>query len=361
MNLAWKEMKYNKKNFILIGITIILMIFMVIFLSGLTNGLARVISAGLDKSGAEYFAVSKDAENIISASNISENDAVKISDMTGDKTALLNVKRSYITYGNSDEKEGIAYFGVDADEFISPQVTEGSNLSDTADTVVLNDVMKDKGIKVGDEIVDSASKTKLKVIGFTKDAYYSHTSVGYVSLKTYLNMEKKINPFYKTSYNALAIKGTDIDNIKLSGITVATKSEIVNNLPGYTAEKITINMIIWVLVIITGAILAVFFYIITLQKTKQYGVMKALGMKNGEIALILIKQVAMMSFIGTSLGVLLAYGLSLVLPSAMPFYFKLSDALIISGVFIMISIAGGILSVRRVAKVDPLIIIGGME
>ena len=360
MWLAWNEMKHNKKNYSLIGMTIVLMLFMVIFLSGLTNGLARAISAGIDNANAEYFVISDDAEGLIAASSLSEEEVSKTKDMTSDNAEAITVRRSYISK-EGIEKESMAYFAIDVDGFINPDVVEGTKLGDEENTIVLNEVMKDKGIEIGDKIIDNASNVELTVVGFAKDAYYSHVSVGYVSFKTIEKIETAINPYYKINYNAVAINGTDIDGINLSGLEAVDSKTIVENLPGYSAEKITINMIIWVLVVITGAILAVFFYIITIQKRKQYGVMKAIGMKNSEIAMVIVEQVAILSFIGTVCGVLLAYALSLVLPAALPFFFNISDAVIIAVVFMIISILGSLLSVIKVAKVDPLITIGGAE
>ena len=361
MWLAWNEIKHNKKNYGLIGLTIVLMLFMVIFLSGLTNGLARAISAGIDNSNAEYFVISDDAENLIAASSLNEDEVSNIKNMTSSNASAINIKRSYITKESGTDKENIAYFAIDTDEFINPNVVEGTKLGDEEYTIVLNEVMKDKGINIGDKIIDNASGIELIVVGFAKDAYYSHVSVGYISFETFEKIETTINPYYETRYNAVAINGTDVDGIKLTGVEVVDREVIIENLPGYSAEKITINMIIWVLVIITGAILAVFFYIITIQKRKQYGVMKAIGMKNSEISSVIIQQISILSCIGTVCGVLLAYGLSLVLPASMPFYFNILDAAIIAVVFIIISILGSLLSVIKVNKVDPLITIGGAE
>lgn len=46
MRLAWKELKYNWKRYLLIEIIVVLMMFMVLFLSGLVQGLGRAVSSG---------------------------------------------------------------------------------------------------------------------------------------------------------------------------------------------------------------------------------------------------------------------------------------------------------------------------
>ena len=45
MKLAWKEIRHSKTKYLLIEGILVLMIFMVVFLSGLANGLGDAISA----------------------------------------------------------------------------------------------------------------------------------------------------------------------------------------------------------------------------------------------------------------------------------------------------------------------------
>ena len=52
-------------------------------------------------------------------------------------------------------------------------------------------------------------------------------------------------------------------------------------MPGYTEENGTIIMMLAFLIVISAFVIAVFFYVITIQKTQQFGVMKAIGASNG--------------------------------------------------------------------------------
>ena len=45
MKIAWNEITYQPKKFVLIEFLIATLMFMVVFLSGLTNGLASSVSA----------------------------------------------------------------------------------------------------------------------------------------------------------------------------------------------------------------------------------------------------------------------------------------------------------------------------
>ncbi|EGD48080.1 LOW QUALITY PROTEIN: protein of unknown function DUF214 [Ruminiclostridium papyrosolvens DSM 2782] len=361
MQLAWKEMKHYKKNYILIECTIILMIFMVIFLSGLTNGLGRAVSAAIENSNADFFAISEDAQNVIAASSLTQKQVNELIKHKSGAVSPLNIQRAYVKQKNSTEKLDITYLAIDTGSFLSPEVTDGAKLSSGEHEIVLNDTYKEDGISVGDVVEDTASGIQLTVVGFTKGAFYGHVSAGYISFDTFNNIRKSSNPNYVLAYNVVAIQGQAQGGLNVSGVNIVNKDTIVNNLPGYEAEQTTIQMIIWVLIVITGAILGVFFYILTIQKQKQFGVMKAIGMKTKQIAGVLISQIMALSVTGVIFGTLLAYGLSKVLPSNMPFFFQGKDALVISMAFVAISVFGGILSIFRVGQVDPIITIGGNE
>ena len=53
MKHAWKELMYGKKKYILIEILLILLMFMVLFLSGLAEGLGRAVTAGIETMDAQ--------------------------------------------------------------------------------------------------------------------------------------------------------------------------------------------------------------------------------------------------------------------------------------------------------------------
>lgn len=84
MKLAWKEIKHSMSKYVLIEILLVLMIFMVVFLSGLANGLGWAISASIEKREAQHFVISEDAEKLISISNIDTKALEQVASQTND-------------------------------------------------------------------------------------------------------------------------------------------------------------------------------------------------------------------------------------------------------------------------------------
>jgi putative ABC transport system permease protein len=363
MKLAWKEIKHSISKYVLIESILVLMIFMVVFLSGLANGLGWAISASIEKTDAEYFVMSTDAEKLISVSNVDKGILEQVASQTKDNVTNLNIKRSNINTLREEKKLDITYFAIDPESFLSPEITEGEALPKFSEEypVILNDSFKEQNIVIGDVVEDSVTGLSLTVVGFTQDEIYGHSPVGFLGTDTFTALNLQVNSSYTEKYNAIAVQGSDIETINIKGFEVIDKATVINNLPGYAAEQLTIKMILWVLVIISSAVLGVFFYVITIQKQKQFGVLKAIGMKMSELTKYIMSQVLILSMIGVIIGNLLATIMASVLPSSMPFSLKIPTVIMISIVFIIISLLTSLVSIRKVAKVDPIVIIGGNE
>ncbi|MCB2288501.1 ABC transporter permease [Clostridium sp. CS001] len=363
MVLGLKELKHNKSKYALIVGILILLVFMVLFLSGLANGLAMATSGAIEDAKAEYYVLSEDADDIITRSTLSEQQFKGVRAMTTDDVTAIDLQRTSIELEGDETKRDITYMAVDPDSFMMPKVIEGNTLesADTGYSIVLDDSFKDDGVEIGDSIIDSKAGTKMKVVGFAKDILYGHSSMGIISTDTYTQIRTLITPSYKKDYNVFAIKGKDVENIRLKGVEVLSKASVISKIPGYAQEQTTINMILWVLVIVSAAILGVFFYVITIQKLQQFGVLKALGADMKMLSGMVIFQVLLLAGGSMIIGNILTFIMAGMLPSSMPFSLKGPSAILISLAFVVISVLCSLISLVKVAKVDPLITIGGKE
>src|SRR5699024_11467076 len=69
----------------------------------------------------------------------------------------------------------------------------------------------------------------------------------------------------------------------------------IYGIPGYTAENGTIMMMLGFLLAISAFVITVFFYVITLQKSNQFGIMKAIGASNAFLGRAVVSQVFMLA------------------------------------------------------------------
>jgi putative ABC transport system permease protein len=89
----------------------------------------------------------------------------------------------------------------------------------------------------------------------------------------------------------------------LSNTNASSIFEIkAENIPRYKEEQGTLTMIIAFSLVITSLLIVVFFYVITLQKTQQLGVLKVIGTKNSYLAYDLVVQAVFLSVVALLVG-----------------------------------------------------------
>lgn len=372
MKHAWKEMIYGKKKYVLIEVLLILLMFMVLFLSGLAEGLGRAVTAGINTMDAAYYLLDDSAEELITVSTLDADVLDKISAQTSSDVAPLDIQRMYLVKEGDTEKLNVIYFAIEPGSFIEPEIMTGESLKQAYESygeplneefhpIILDDDFMLEGISIGDKVYDSSTDIAFTVTGFAKDQMYGHVSIGFISTDTYTAIRERLNPMYTKKYHAIVIQGDDIKGIDIQGTEVVSKADIISNVPSYAAEHMTITMIVWVLVVVSAIIIGIFHYILTLQKRKQFGVMKALGTSSGKLAWIVICQVAILSVFAGIVSLGLTFGMAAGLPETMPFYLKPGNAIVVTLAFVVISILSSVLSIINISRVDPITAIGGGE
>lgn len=70
MFLALRELKHAKLRYILIGLIMVLIAWLVLFVTGLANGLANDNGAAISSNKATYYVLQKDSDNRLTRSNL---------------------------------------------------------------------------------------------------------------------------------------------------------------------------------------------------------------------------------------------------------------------------------------------------
>lgn len=357
MFLALKEMRYSKLRYGLIVGIMFLIAYVVFMLSGLATGLSAEFKMVIDDWNPGNIILSQDANKTFAASQLSQGDLDRVD---ASEKAALGLYSGAIAEG--DEQENITVFGTENDAFLLPEVTEG-RMFDADDEIIISQNLADDGYKIGDAVTIGSSDTELKIVGIYPTTYYATTPVIYTTLDTWTALKYGNQPFASEDekpINAIAVKeDAKLDNSTGTTLEMMDKDTFIDNMPGYSAQNLTLTGMIYFLFVIAAAIVGIFMYVITLQKTAIFGVMKAQGISNGFIAKSIVAQSFFVGVIGVAIAFVLAYLTSFVLPDAMPFAIAWSQWGIYSLVLLIVAILGGLFSIRTVTKVDPITAIGG--
>ncbi|MBP2058167.1 putative ABC transport system permease protein [Lactobacillus colini] len=352
MFLALKEIKYEKLRYGLITFMIFLIAFLIYMLSSLAVGLASENTQAVESWKTQSVVLNKNS-NINLAQSVLTSDQVKKSDL-GSKEAFVGETPVVVKHkGNSTVSA--QFIGLDKDQYIykNLELTQGKKVIRSHE-VVVDKSFANKGYKVGDKISLNGEKTKYKIAGFVNNAKINIAPIVYGELSTW----KKIRPLAPNAVASGIISQNSNFKLKSDDVKTYKVKAFIKKLPGYTAQNLTFALMIGFLFVISLIIIAVFLYILTMQKMPNYSVLRAQGIPTKTLVGATISQSLILTFVGSVLALIVMLIMVQVMPSAVPIEF--APWIMASGLIGMIitGVIGGLIPIRSIMKVDPVKAIG---
>ncbi|MBE1553933.1 ABC transporter permease [Sporosarcina limicola] len=336
MTIAWKEMKKSKTKFVILGSIIFLVSFLTFIISGLSNGLSQDNAALIKDLPAGQFYMSSDANETYNLSRI--NETVQKNELKKQKDATaFSIQMGFVN--DAGDKQHSVAFVTSTDSKLFEKVGQGE--------VVLDRSLEEEGIKVGDTLTNNQFSGEFKVKGFVDQKKYSHAPVAYVNVENY----KEI---YRVNEMQLLFIPGQAKAQAITGLQSFSNKQFLNAIPSYNAEQMSLNMIVWFLVVISGMLFAIFFYMMNVQKIGLYGILKAIGVKTSSLFVMMWSQMLFITVIALGLSIALSQGFTMIAPKGMPFSLTVETTLQLSVIFIIIGFLGATLSGLQIKKVEPL-------
>ncbi|KRN02321.1 peptide ABC transporter permease [Levilactobacillus senmaizukei DSM 21775 = NBRC 103853] len=353
MFLALKEIRHEKLRYGLIVGMVVLVSYLVFVLSGLSYGLAQQNTQAISSWDARSITLNDDANESLSQSLITAKTA---------KTLTLSRHEAYIgqagvvakTRGRA--KLSAQFLGLDRDQFIYDRVPVTSGHKPTqANQVMVDDSFKDNGYRLGDRVQLNSTSTHYRIVGFTHNAKLSVAPVIYGTLATWRALSHVTTDFKASGIvsNAATFKP------KNSALATLSMSKFINKLPGYSAQNTTFTFMIAFLMVIAMVVIAVFLYILTMQKLPNYAVLRAQGIPATVLVNTTISQALILVVSGLAIGAVLTAATVLALPAGVPMSFNLPLLAGVTGGILLTGVVGALIPVRIILHVDPVSVIGG--
>ncbi|EPD50556.1 ABC transporter permease [Paenisporosarcina sp. FSL H8-0542] len=336
MNIAWKEIRKSKAKFIILGSIIFLVSFLTFIISGLSNGLSQDNAALIKDLPNGQFYMNEEANETYNLSKIDEKLQDKAINNQKD-AAALSIQMGFVN--DADDKQHSVAFVTSTDSKLFEKVGEGE--------IILDRSLEEDGINVGDTITNNQFSGEFKVKGFVDQKKYSHAPVAYINMENY----KEI--YGVEDMQLVFVPGNDKEQA-IDGLQSFSNKEFLNTIPSYSAEQMSLNMIVWFLVVISGMLFAIFFYMMNVQKIGLYGILKALGVKTSQLFGMMWSQMLFITAIALTLSVALSQAFTMIAPEGMPFSLTIQTTVQLSLIFVFIGFIGATLSGIQIKKVEPL-------
>ncbi|WP_093588857.1 ABC transporter permease [Lentzea waywayandensis] len=359
MFVAWRELRFAKGRFALMGTVIVLITLLVGLLSGLTAGLGRQnVSAitGLPADRIAFAAPSGGQGLSYADSTVTETQWRHWATVPGVTAAEpLGITTTKATAG--DRSTGVSVFGVRTGSVLAP---DGGKLNEHS-AVLSATAAADLGIRSGDSV--ALGGRRLTVAAVSSDAFYSHTPVIWTTLDVWRATAPPSGTSGGPAATVIALTTTSDADLATADDAAGTRTvstdDSLSAIGSYTSENGSLQLMRGFLFAISALVIGAFFTVWTIQRSGDIAVLKALGATTAWLLKDALGQAVVLLAGGTLVGTGLAAGLGAAIAgSTVPFVLTPATVLVPAAVMVVLGALGAALAIRRITSVDPLTALG---
>ncbi|GAA3375114.1 ABC transporter permease [Streptomyces racemochromogenes] len=359
MFVAWRDLRFAKGRFALMGSVVLLITLLVGLLSGLTSGLAREnVSAvtGLPASHLAFAAPAGDQKVSFTQSQLPEA-AWKTWRARPGVGAAQPLGIRTVNAAAGGRTAAVSAFGVEPDGRLAPA---GTGLGPGRAVLTEKAAKELGGLTAGARV--RIGTQELTVAAVSGTAAYSHTPVVWTDLADWQRVGgPAASP--DTTATVVALEGSGGTDWAAGDAAAGTKTLTVDEALGaigsYQAENGSLQLMRGFLFAISALVIGAFFTVWTIQRSGDVAVLKALGASTPYLLKDALGQAVVMLAIGTGAGTALAAAIgALISGGDVPFVLDAATVLAPAAIMIVLGVLGAALSIRRITAVDPLTALG---
>ena len=348
MFVGLRDLWFAKGRFLLMTTVIALVAFLVVMLSGLTEGLAAQNTSGIAELPGTHVVFSESPDGLSftqSRMDASQQHSwASLEDITD--VASLGITRSSLS--TDDSVVPVAVFGADVASFIAP-----AELVDGTTAVVTSEVATDYGISAGDSVrIGDATFVAAIVDG---DTSFSHSPVVWIGLESWQTLAGAGDT---TSVIVLDVDGSVAPDA-VDGAIVVPIDETFSAIGSFSEENGSLQMIRWFLLVISALVVGAFFTVWTIQRRHDVAVLKAMGASTRYLLVDALGQAAIVLIGAALIGGTFGFLVGQLLSGVVPFASGVGTTITPLATLVVIGLAGAALAIRSITKVDPLSALGG--
>lgn len=366
MMLAFAEIRRGGGRFASIIAALSLIVFLVLTLGALADGLFFGATGAVRSTNATAYAFSPDAKGSLIRSSMSPAQEQEVQRAPG-VTQATGVGVLLTAGQAADEEYDLAIFGVDPQGAGVPTTVTEGRLPEPGENAVaaVDQGLIDQGVAMGDTI--SVGTQSIEVVGVVQDSQYQLQPTVWTSLATWRDMRNEVRPEFtgvNDDVNAVALvteSGVTAEQIQaeIGDLTVLSAEQTGLAIPGVEQQSSTLNAIIYTALAVAALVVALFFALVVLEKRELFAALKALGTPTRKLGVGVILQAIIASAMGLVIGALAARGLGAIVPDEVPTLFRNQTFITIAIFTLVAGVVGATFSLRRIARIDPATAIGG--
>ena len=366
MRLALRELVRRPGRFVTATAILTLIAVLLMFLGGLLDGLLRNATGAVRAQSADAIVYSDASRSSFLRSRIEPEvratieAAAGIDEVGGLGVVLLGAR---VPGNGPRDLADTALWGYElAPDRVPEPPGNGEAYAD--------EILRADGVELGDELLLGPARSPVRVIGWVTDTAYNGQGGVWTNLDTWHEILAANRPdavLADDVVQALVVRGSGspadvvaaVDGAGGGAVYALTVDDAIEEIPGVTEQRTTFNQILGVTVVIALVVIALFFALLTVERSSLYGVLKALGARSGSIFVGLVTQAVAVTLVAAVLAGIVVVILDLLIPpGAIPLYIS-AGRIVVSVVLLLVAaVVGCGFSLRRVLRIDPASALG---
>ncbi|WP_298807068.1 ABC transporter permease [uncultured Pseudokineococcus sp.] len=358
MFVAWRDLRFARGRFVLIGAVVALITLLVGFLAGLTGGLAsQNVSAVLELPGDRLVLQQPaDGRPSFSESTLQAGTVQMWRGAPGvDQVLPVGITQTRAEAGRTSTPVAAVGLprsgGPGAVSDLAPSRDGSVGLSaDAADQL---------GVGVGDQIGITGTTYQVAAVG--GEAWYSHTPVITMTPDAWTAADERVGG--DGAATVLAVSGDpDWDAVaETTGTAAKTPLAALTSLETFRSEVGSLGLMVAMLFGISALVVGAFFTVWTMQRARDVAVLKALGATTASLVKDALGQAAVVLAAGIATGMVAVLVLGALAGTALPFLLSPLTTVVPAAAMAVLGLAGAAVALRTVTSADPLTALGSAQ
>ncbi len=360
MSLARRNLFQDKTRLALSIFGVALAVMLILVLKGFLTGMNRQITSYLDHSPGSIIVAQEDVVNLLGSTSLLPEGIVQKAETIRGVDEVIPILSQFVILNLHDKKQPAYMIGYDPKQGGGPWELTAGREPRSKRELVFDHVLADRHqLKLGDQV---------EIMG--KDFTIVGLSNGTTSWMTsYFFMQKEaaedllLAPDATSFLLITASDATNPDTIlqrlnKVSGVNALAKKKMAaNDLKLFaTVFSAPLKLMVGIAFLVGTMIVGLIIYTATIERQREYGVIKAIGANNRFLYQLVLTQALFASIAGAALGILLANGLAQWIMSARPQFlitFEPGDSVQALFAGLGMALIASILPTRVVADLAP--------
>jgi len=314
MSLARRNLFQDKTRLSLSISGVALAVMMILVLKGFMSGFNRQITAYLDHTPGSIVVAQEDVVNLLGATSLLPEGIQQRSESIRGVDHVLPILSQFVILDLHEKKQPAYMIGYEPKEGGGPWELVAGREPRKKWEIVFDRVLADRhNLTLGDQI--EVLEKDFTLVGLSNGTSSWMTSFFFIRKE---DAEELLLSPSATSFLLLTTsQGADLDRIlrrinNFSDVNALTKREMAANDVKFLARVFSapIQLMVAIAFLVGTMIVGLIIYTATVERQREYGVIKAIGARNLVLYRVVLTQALFASVSGALLGILLANGLA---------------------------------------------------